>query len=70
MTTIIAYTYEADIQCPNCTRNRFGDAVDDDLNPPVDQEGNPIHPVFMTDEIDINNCGICGDELRSLADPC
>lgn len=44
MTTIVAYTFEADMYCVGCTRERFGDATDDDLDPTVDREGNPMNP--------------------------
>ena len=68
MTTIVAYTYEADIHCVNCPQQRFGDDVHDDVNTPVDREGNPVHPVFITDEITINHCNACSDELIALSD--
>jgi hypothetical protein len=63
---IIAYTYEADAHCIDCTRNRFADwpnarikwthEVDvngvwnDSQFPTLDNEGNEIHPLFSTDE--------------------
>jgi len=49
MTTIIAYTYEADYHCENCTKKYFGD---DSLGFAftVDSEGNPVRPLFSTDE--------------------
>ena len=47
---IIGYTYEADYHCTDCTEKRFGK---DDLDYAftVDNEDNPVHPVFSTDEI-------------------
>jgi hypothetical protein len=73
---IIAYTYNADIHCPDCTHN---DAACGLLKrvPPLqletdehgialdleDSEGNPVHPVFSTDEIDLTHCGDCHQEL-------
>ena len=63
---IIAYAYEADYHCIDCTRNRFSDSpkarikwtheVDehgvwnDSQFPTLDTEGNEIHPLFSTDE--------------------
>jgi hypothetical protein len=53
MPSIIAYTYEAAIHCPACTRLRFQkiDQVTvriDDMC--TDREGNLVRPVFSTDE--------------------
>ena len=56
---IIGYTYEADYHCTDCTEKRFGK---DDLDYAftVDNEDNPVHPVFSTDEIqDHSACGEC-----------
>jgi hypothetical protein len=63
---IIAYTYEADYHCIDCTRDRFADSpcasikwtheVDengvwnDPQFPTLDNEGNLVHPLFSTDE--------------------
>lgn len=63
---IIAYTYEADYHCIDCTRKRFSDTptsrikwtyeVDengiwnDSQFPTLDTEGNLVHPLFSTDE--------------------
>jgi len=96
---IIAYTYEADVHCPDCASERFahtgakGYAVDSHSHPmsfcygrpgyftsqhsgvsteldehlipmnATDCEGNPVHPVFTTDEHDFTHCGDCGAEL-------
>lgn len=64
---IIAYTYDADFQCVDCTVDKTVRGVFKiDLNHPyaspgndehgvpyaaVDSEGNLIHPVFSTDEL-------------------
>ena len=58
---IIAYTYEADYHCIDCTEKRFGQ---DDLGYAftVDDEDNPVHPVFSIDEIDEHP--VCGDCLE------
>jgi hypothetical protein len=63
---IIAYTYEADVHCIDCTRGRFADSpnarikwtqeVDehgvwnDSQFPTLDAEGNLVHPLFSIDE--------------------
>lgn len=71
-TRIVAYTYESNHHCIGCTRERFGpeslvqgrDNVQDlDENgiseSQADREGNPIHPVFATDEFTEQSCGTC-----------
>lgn len=76
MPRILAYTYEADVHCPACT---FADAVPgylyrSPLVPPerdehgialdlVDWEGNPVRPVFSTDEHEFTHCSDCGESL-------
>ena len=60
---IIGYTYDADIHCPCCARERFDD-LDSELE--EDSEGNPIHPVFAGDESEGPEvCGTCGDEIEA-----
>lgn len=74
---IIAWTYEADIHCPDCARKRFGDAIDNgsdadhDGPPPTDNEGNEVHPMFASDETDPQGetCGTCGAEISEPAEP-
>ncbi len=76
---VIAYTFEADVHCPACTREDASAGllmrkpplqigVDEhglayDL---IDREGNPIHTVFDIDE-DIDGsfsyCGDCHEKL-------
>ena len=76
MTRIIAYTYCADVHCPACASN---DAAVGILRrePPlsldvdehglafdlIDGEGNPVHPVFSTDEHDFTSCNDCGERI-------
>jgi len=67
---IIAYTYEADVHCPACTKYRFGRlawmGAPDECGVPesaVDRESNPVHPVFVTDEHDFTHCGTCRQAL-------
>lgn len=80
MSRIVAYTYEADVHCPACARKRFAPALtgcgpadltqwhEDEHGLPIeatDREGNPVHPVFSTDERgdSLTHCGDCGAEL-------
>lgn len=54
---IYGWTYEADVHCPDCKHNRFGD---DDEARTIDNEGNEIYPLYsweITD--DLNYCGDC-----------
>jgi hypothetical protein len=63
MPNVIAYAYEAEIHCPDCARERFGDALDEPNT--QDDEGNPIGAVFSTDEHPKGlSCGDCNEELR------
>lgn len=79
MTRIVAYTYEAAYHCPDCTRQRFAAVPlfaygNPDKNgvefTAKDNEGNPVHPVFDTDQLPSDltdaeggchsvNCGDC-----------
>ena len=86
MARIIAYTYDADVHCPDCAKARFKP----DAAPPAssfeeellwdarrrgwidahgipdtaqDSEGNPVRPVFSTDEFEAPHCGDCGTKL-------
>lgn len=78
MTRIVAYTYEAACHCPECTAKRFevyrtralfvANRLDEHgvWIEAIDREGNPVHPVFSTDERgdSITHCGDCGGELQ------
>lgn len=64
--TTVAYTYEAAMHCPECTRKRFADTYkyawhprdehglpdypERDPKAMRDREGNPVRPVFDWDE--------------------
>jgi hypothetical protein len=52
-TDIVAYTYMADYHCPHCAEEAFGRAEDRSWvrEDAVDGEGNPVSPVFESDEI-------------------
>jgi len=84
MTTIIGYTYDAGVHCPTCTANRADvglltreaplflwpdeHGLAQDL---VDREGNPIHPLFITDEGAMNEaCEDCGKFLMADCGGC
>lgn len=76
MTKIIAYTYDSDIHCVDCTKERFSAnaqqaqeyTVDENnvLSFAKDSERNPIHAVFSTDEFNPNGayCGDCRACIR------
>ncbi len=64
---ILGYDYEADHHCVDCAEDRFpleeqGRWIDEDA---VDAEGNPVHPIFSTDEVGEDEvCGDCGAAIR------
>lgn len=72
---IRAYTFEADVHCPVCTRKRFGwrGAVRKNMlakgladecgvsNYALDSERNPVRPVFDIDEDLDGTFTHCGD---------
>jgi len=60
---VIGYAYEADLHCVACTIKRFGVRMEF-LDKVEDDEGNPIHPVFLGDEREgPEYCGDCREEL-------
>lgn len=81
MASIIAYTYDADVHCPECARESFrgdttlrhprggglydtGQADENGVGTSaIDRDGNPVHPVFTTDEHDFTHCCDCGSAL-------
>lgn len=83
----IGYTYEADCHCIGCTFARYergGFKIDagalngTGLDPcgisygAVDREGNSLHPIFSTDEMQLDEddneidttCGTCGGTIK------
>ena len=76
MPRIIAYTHDADVHCPACTRAAA--AADHPRGPLaplemdehglpidlIDREGNPVRPVFSTDETEATHCGDCGARVH------
>ena len=71
---IIAYTYEADCHCLECTRKRFGSETNSSYEQQgiTDNEGNNIHPIFAGDEIRSGTaCGDCFEIIYGYQDnPC
>jgi len=78
MSRIVAYTYEADVHCPDCAAHHAFTGLLRRMPPLrldtdehglafdlIDREGNPVHPVFSTDERgdSLTHCGDCGAEL-------
>lgn len=76
---IVAYTYLAALHCPDCTRRALrayhqqifrphpGPAQLDEHGLPddmIDREGNPVRPLFSTDEIAPDE--VCDDCYRPL----
>ena len=80
---IIAYTYEADVHCPACTKKAGQRMLLDHRHPYamgtswiddngieydlVNSEGNLIHPVFNTDEDPDGTFTRCGDCDKELS---
>lgn len=75
---IVAYTFDADVACPDCTRYRYkhnllnrskcSKSTDEhgipDNPAPEDSDGNEVHPVFSTDEgFEDACCGYCNEPL-------
>ena len=59
MTHIIGYAYEADHHCPDCARERFGEAGLE--HGADDNDGNPVAAMFEGEEVDAPmHCGSCG----------
>lgn len=80
--TIVGYTYEADVHCPECTHKRFGpqyancwhprdehglpDYAARDEKAMRDREGNAVRPVFTWDERG-ESLTHCGDCGKELS---
>ena len=61
---IVGYTADADIWCGECAERVYGPDKDDDSR--TDSEGNPVHPLFASDEWESEACGCCGCRLDEL----
>lgn len=56
---VIGYTADADVYCPPCARNIYGDGISGE-NGIKDREGNLVGPVFADSEWDYPvSCGKC-----------
>lgn len=67
---MIAYSFDADIFCEDCTRMAFKNV---DRNNQVDREGNPIHCIPDTADMECDSpqhCGNCGDFLENALTEC
>ena len=52
---IIGYTYEASVNCVDCTNEMFPNP-----DKAVDREGNEVHPVYdIDDNVDEEYCDTC-----------
>lgn len=73
---LIGYSFEADIHCITCTLARHANRPFSNSSKRLDEcglpesaedsEGNPIHPIFSTDESGQDGgdfCGDCGEKL-------
>lgn len=69
---IIAYQFDADVHCVDCAKKTVFGVPDSETEcdehgifiDAVDSEGNPVHPVFSTDEqLEPLFCGDCGEEI-------
>jgi len=58
MTTITAYAYNAAIHCPRCAE-AYAKAKGFNLDDAKDMGGNPLHPIFTTDESPDGYCDTC-----------
>jgi hypothetical protein len=67
---IVGFTYDADVHCVECTAARFGAKLEDANDPPVDSEGNELHPIFASDEGSPEGevCADCGAEITEPYD--
>lgn len=55
---ILAYIYEADVHCPDCTKGRFPTVTIEEC---TDREGNIVNPVFSSDSDFLIDHAFCGD---------
>lgn len=60
---VIGYAYDADVHCVDCATEKFGDALD--AEDTEDSEGNPLHPIFASEEGPEHGsrCGDCSEEI-------
>lgn len=66
---ILGYSYDADIHCLDCAIKRFGAPIFNEANPPDDNEGNEVQPVFASDfDGDSENCSDCAAPIFDAED--
>jgi len=56
---IVGYTADADVWCCFCAYRWYGRAEGRE-----DHHGNPVHPIYSSDEHDGMGCNSCGEELK------
>lgn len=61
--TVVGYAYEAALHCHACTRARFPR-----LKNAQDREGNPVHPVFVSDCEQTEHCDDCHEPIYEVED--
>ena len=66
-TDIIGWAYESDVHCIFCAALHFGPALHDEVTSLRDADGNPLHPIFASDErAETDCCGDCHEPLFPL----
>lgn len=60
---VVGYTYRADIHCVACS---WIDLKGNPARAGLEVDGDPVHPVFDTDEISEEGwgCGTCGEPFQ------
>ena len=59
---IVGWAYEAGLHCNTCAYDRFKELLTSEETP-SDQEGNPLHPLFLGDLTGEEYCSDCGGHL-------
>lgn len=63
-TEIVGFTADAGAWCLECARQVYPDCEEQDVE---DGEGNPVHPIFASDEgWEDMTCDGCNETLESL----
>lgn len=60
---VVAYTYDADIHCVDCTLNRFPQLRSIVNDYATDSEGNDVNVVFSSDYEGGDHCGTCHESI-------